>query len=242
MPFLSWIFPRMCELCRTPGEVELCMECESRLPRIPMPICLYCGSPVAGEQEDPYRCAKCIGRPRCFDFARSALANSPDALKLVYALKFHRANYLATALGRILNRLWEDTPALRDHKDWCLVPVPAAQRRLFSRGYNQAEELALALGRLRGLPVISPLMRRKSGEESQTRLSAAERWRNARRSYALQRAWADGRKSLPPHIVLVDDVYTTGSTVRSCALALKSIPSVRNVGVLTLLRAGMTND
>lgn len=235
---LHWIYPRLCELCHNPCEQELCPECREKLPRVPMPICLYCGALVSGEQEDPYHCPQCHGRPRHFSFARSALVNSDSARKLVHAIKYHRANYLADALGSILNDLWLDTPALHAHDDWCLVPVPASEKHLFSRGYNQAEELAYALARRRGLRVVSPLLRRPTGVDSQTRLSAAERRRNATAAYAAKDAWTRGKKLLGKHVVLIDDVYTTGSTARACARLLHKLPGgPRTVGVLTLLRA-----
>lgn len=231
---LHWIYPHLCELCHEPCEQELCPECRDRLLRVPLPICLYCGSPVAGDQQDPYHCSHCRAMPRSFDFARSALARSEAAMQLVYALKYHRANYLAKALGGLLNDLWEETPALQAQQDWCLVPVPSGAGHLFKRGYNQAEELARALGKIRGLRVHSPLLRHATGVDSQTRLSAAERRRNARAAYTLRKPDA---KLSAPHIVLVDDVYTTGSTVRVCARLLKQLPGVKTVGVLTLLRA-----
>ena len=236
---LHWLFPRVCELCHKQSEHELCAECAKKLPRVPSPICLYCGAPVVGELADPYHCRECSCRQRSFDFARSALAMSESALQLVYRLKYHHANYLAPAMGVILNELWEQTPALRAHRDWALVPVPSADGHLFQRGFNQAEELAEALGRLRGLPVVSPLVRRnRGGADSQTRLSAGERWRNALRSYAARAEWASGRrKQLPPHIALVDDVYTTGSPTRACARVLKRLPGVKVVAVVTFLRA-----
>lgn len=234
---LHWLYPRFCELCHEPCEHELCEACISKLERVPLPICLHCGAPVAGDQADPYSCRECTGRPRCFDFARSALASSDDTLKLIYRLKYHRANYLAPVLGSLLNSLWDDTPAMADYAQACLVPVPAGRGHLFYRGYNQAEELAQALGKLRGMAVISPLQRMSGAAESQTRLSAAERWRNAKLSYSARAPWVVGRKRLPAHVVLIDDVYTTGATTRACAHALKKLPGVRHVAVLTLLRA-----
>ena len=234
---LHWIYPRLCELCHRPSEQELCPECAELLPRVPLPICLYCGAPVAGEQVDPYECAACRARPRSFDFARSALVSSEPALQLIYRLKYHRANYLAAGLAELLNRLWEDTPALNEAAEWALVPVPAGRKHLFRRGYNQAEELARALAKLRRLPLANALERRTTSAESQTRLSATERWQNALASYAVRRPWAEGRKSLGPYVALVEDVYTTGATTRACARALKQLPGVRRVGVITLLRA-----
>lgn len=234
---LHWLYPHLCELCHRPCEQELCAECAGRLPRVPLPICLYCGAAVAGDQQDAYHCRDCQARPRSFDFARSALLRSEETLQLIYRFKYDHANYLAPALGAILNSLWEDTPDLCSRADWCLVPVPSSRDHLFRRGYNQAEELALALGRLRLLPVVNALERRPTQADSQTRLSAMERWRNALASYAARKPWASGRRRLGANVVLVDDVYTTGSTARACARALKQLPGVRTVGVLSLLRA-----
>ena len=234
---LDWIYPRLCELCRRPCEQELCPACAERLPRVPLPICLYCGTAVQGDLADPYRCAECSARARSFDFARSALMRSEETLHLIHRLKYHRANYLAEPLAELMNRLWEDTPQLQVAEQWSLVPVPSGRDHLFQRGYNQAAELARVLGRLRRLPVVDALERRPTQVDSQTRLSAAERWRNALAAYAVRRPWAQGRGQLAAHVALVDDVYTTGSTARACARALKKLPGVRCVGVLTLMRA-----
>ena len=234
---LHWLYPRVCELCHRPGAEELCPTCIAALPRVPLPICLYCGAPVSGELEDPYRCRECQARPRSFDFARSALVSSPQTLHLVYRLKYHHANYLAPVLGGLLQALWEDTPALAAQENWCLVPVPAGIDHLFERGYNQAEELARALGKRLGLPIFTPLERRRTGVDSQTRLSASDRWRNALASYAALEPYAQGHLRLHSHVALIDDVYTTGATTRACARALKALPGVKKVAVLTLLRA-----
>lgn len=234
---LHWLYPRYCELCFAPCEQDLCDACLRKLSRVPLPICLYCGASVAGDQGDPYRCRECQARPRSFDFARSALLSDATSLRLVYRLKYHHANYLAPALSTLLCELWDDTPAFADYAQASIVPVPAERGRLFRRGFNQAEELARALGKLRHLPVISPLVRLQTGVDSQTLLNAAERRRNAQRAYSLSESWLRGRKSAPSHLVLIDDVFTTGSTVRACAHALKKLPGVRHVAVLTLVRA-----
>lgn len=235
---LHWLYPRYCELCRKSGPHELCPECIRRLPHVPQPICGYCGAPQSEPQPDANQCPRCMGRQRSFTQARSALATAADTLRLVYALKYHRAIYLAEALGGVvLNALWESTPALARHSSWCIVPVPIGRAHLQQRGYNQAAELAQALARARGLPMAQPLIRRATGVASQTLLSAPERRKNAMASYDTAPEWLSGERPLGAHIVLVDDVYTTGSTARACAGALRRIPGVKEVVVLTLLRA-----
>lgn len=234
---LRWIFPPTCTLCGEPTEgASLCTDCLAALPRVPLPICLSCGSPTDGMTERPDRCPACAGHHRKLNFARSALTYSPEAMRLVHDLKYHRGNHLAPALAPLLDALWGETPQLREHRDWVLVPVPIRFGRLWTRGFNQAEELALALAKRRGLPLLHALERRKTDVASQTRLSAVLRERNARRAYHPLRAYAAGKRTLPPHLLLIDDVYTTGATLRACAAALKSCGGVKTVGALTLLR------
>lgn len=235
---LHWLYPETCQLCASPtGGGTLCAACRDALPRVPRPICLYCGAPTAANVSEPDRCPACAGRPHRLAFIRSALAFSMESMQLVHDLKYHRANHLAAALAPVLNELWEHTPQLRAQEDWVLVPIPVTDRKLSIRGFNQAEELARALARLRGgLRLLHPLRRRDTGIPSQTRLSAALREKNANRAYSALPAYASHRRPLPPRLLLVDDVHTTGSTLRACAAALKRCDRRVTVGAITLMR------
>ena len=236
---LSWRVPATCELCGESTEQGLCEACRRGLPRIPAPICLHCGAPTAGQQTDADRCEECAGHSRPFVLARQALRHTDEVMQLVYNFKYHRALYLARALAGFLDELWEQTPLLREHEDWVLVPVPVTHRKLYTRGYNQAGELARSLGKLRHLPVLDLLERRETGVISQTRLSAHARRLNAMRAYRTRSArWWQRRRSYPAHIVLVDDVFTTGATARACATQLRKLPGVKAVVSLSLVRIG----
>ncbi len=233
---LSWLYPGVCELCGQRSETSLCPDCRTALPRLPRPICLYCGAPLKAAPTDPQHCPECTDKPRSFHFARAALQETRETMQLIHQLKYHHANHLAPALAPLLAELWEQHPLLRAHADWALIPVPTERQRLFVRGYNQAEELAQALGKLIGLRVITALRRRgASRPDSQTRLSAQERLANAFTSFSALPAYARGKRTLPPHLLVVDDVLTTGATARACAKALRALPGVREVGVITLL-------
>lgn len=236
----SWLFPATCELCGETAEETICPACLAGLSRIPAPICLHCGAPTAGQQTDPDRCEECNGQPRPFLLARQALQQTDESMKLIYALKYHHALHLARPLARLLHELWEKTPQLNTHQEWVLVPVPVTSARLYTRGFNQAGELARHLADLRGLRMMNLLERRDTGVLSQTRLGAGARRLNAMRAYQRQKpGWLKRRRSYPPHLVLVDDVFTTGSTARACATQLRKLPGVREVVSLSLVRIGV---
>ncbi len=231
---LRWLYPPTCELCGEACEHTLCEACLAALVRVPRPICLRCGSPTRGLAQEARCCDACRALPVSgFDFARSALMRDETTIELVYALKYRRAGHLARSLAPLLAELWETTPELRAGGDWGIVPVPIGAQRLFARGYNQAEELARALGRLMRLRVWQPLRRLPTVHASQTRLSARARMANARQAYALRCHGA----SPAANLLLVDDVYTTGATASACAMQLRKLSGVQQVGVLTLLRA-----
>ena len=235
---LSWLYPNTCRLCGEACEDGLCESCRVNLPRMPRPLCLHCGAPLGDYPAAADTCRECCAYPREFDYARQVLPHSDAAMSLVHDLKYHGAGYLARDFARLLNELWETCTPLRRAVNPALVPVPITRARLFARGYNQAAEIAEALGRLRGLSVLPALVRRDTGAESQTRLSVQQRQENARFAYHPAPACLAGRLMLPDHVILVDDVYTTGATARACAAALKSLPGKRTVGVLAVLRAG----
>lgn len=237
--FLSWIFPHYCICChqRSDNDTALCSNCADALERVPRPLCLYCGYPIRGDHQHPDRCPDCEGKTRPFRFARSALIRSEVAMELIYRLKFCGEISMARACAPLLDELWEEHPLLTEESDWVLVPVPVSSKRLAERRYNQALELARALAKLRdGLSICEMLYRLPSSISAQSGLSAKQRLAHARSVFRLIEQYADGRKTAPHHILIIDDVYTTGSTVRACARLLRKLPGVEKVGVITLLR------
>lgn len=235
---LDWLYPWVCSLCghATGNGSALCDACRKQLPRVSKPVCLYCGTSTRPEEAAAGRCDACANHERSFDFARSALCDTPSTHRLILDLKYRGANYLAPALATFLDELWNESTLLHEWNDWTLMPIPATARRLSQRGYNQSLELARALGRRRNLPLAQALERIPGDLTSQTKLSANEREAHARSIYRLTHRAEHTRAPLPPHILLIDDVYTTGATLRACARALKKRPEVRTIGALTVLR------
>ena len=114
-----------------------------------------------------------------------------------------------------------------------VVPVPLHRRRLFFRRFNQAAVLAHAIGKSAGIPVLADGLMRKRATPSQAGLSRSGRFRNVRGAFALRPRHKERLRGR--HVILVDDVMTTGATVESCARALLK-GGAASVSVLTLAR------
>jgi ComF family protein len=215
---------RSCILCLSSatGPVDLCRACLDLLPE-QGPACDRCASsPLLCGQ----LCGACVTRPPPFWRARVPFLYAYPLDALIKAAKFsNRLDYL-NHLGRIMaDRLRDAVPPPE-----CLVPVPLHWRRLVTRGYNQALELARPLARELGVPLCTGVCGRSRYTRPQTGLSARDRARNVRSAFRVARA-------LPyRHIALVDDVLTTGSTARELARALLSAGAV-SVEVWALARA-----
>lgn len=147
----------------------------------------------------------------------------------LHAFKFRGRQALAAPLGDLLvevaaRRLPDGAPAL-------LVPVPLHPRRERERGFNQALLLARRLGRARGIPVRADALVRAAATQAQTELDARARRANVRGAFRLRRPEAIAGR----HVLLVDDILTTGATLSECARCLRE-GGAATVGALTVAR------
>src|SRR5439155_11951974 len=170
-----------------------------------------CGAPLTSV-DALAECSGCLRHRPAFTTARAAALYLPTGTGLnplavaVQALKYRRRRNLAEALGALMAERYPfGSHAL-------LVPIPLHLKRLRHRGFNQAVLLARVIARRRGLRVASRLLVRTRATAVQTGLSAADRRRNLRDAFALR---VPAR--LGGHLVLVDDVLTTGATADACA-------------------------
>ncbi|HSE04620.1 MAG TPA: ComF family protein [Methylomirabilota bacterium] len=174
-------------------------------------------------------CRSCRRRAPAFDYGRAAAPYDGVMREAVHAFKFVGRRALAAPLGDLLAEL--GAAALPAGMPDLLVPVPLHPRRERERGFNQATLLARRLGRAWGCPVRGDVLIRAVATPSQTELDAAARRANVRRAFRLRRpACVAGR-----HVVLVDDVLTTGATLSECARCLREAGAAL-VGVLTVAR------
>ena len=218
---LNLLFPVACVVCRSPVLERrwgaACPGCWSRLQPLGTPFCPQCGEPAPAIEG---LCGRCRKGEYAFDFARSALLFTDALREIIHHLKYTGRVSLANPLGDILKTCLDRESFAGE----IIVPVPLHRARERQRGFNQAELLAARLGR----PVAARLIRRRKNTPSQTGLSRSERKRNLAGAFEV-------RERVRGTLILVDDVYTTGSTMNEAARALKRAGAER-VEVLTAAR------
>jgi ComF family protein len=184
----------------------LCERCLASIPPLRLGICFRCGTPLQG------LCQSCAQLDPAIRFAKAAYPYTGWVGSAIRAFKYaderSRVDHLASLMVATMGTL----PAID-----VLVPVPLHAGRYRSRGYNQAELIANALGWHLGIPV-QPLLVRSRETVSQVTLSRAERQDNLRGAFGLSPQWA---ATPGQHLVLIDDVRTTGATLNACARELQ---------------------
>jgi ComF family protein len=225
---LDLVFPALCPVCDAMlGEGRhdpLCGACWSAIPRLGPPCCRRCGVPLASALVP--ECGGCLADPPAWDWARAAADYGGVVREAIHALKFGGRRSLARPLADVILTQCADALAAGVSG---LVPVPLARDREQARGYNQAALLAEAIAAGVGVRVRARWLARVRATRPQSDLGAAERSANVRGAFAADPAAAG------QHVVVVDDVLTTGATAAECARTLRAAGAVR-VGVLTVAR------
>ena len=218
---LNLLFPQACVLC---GSQVLerrwsvaCPECWLKLEPVPRPFCVQCGDHAPSLET---LCGACRRGDHAFDFARSLYRFNDPMRGIIHHLKYSGRVSLAKPLGQHLR----DCFVGEQFQASVVLPVPLHRARARERGFNQAELLARQLG----LPVNTRLLRRRKNTPSQTGLSRSQRSLNLSAAFEV-------RGAPPESVLVVDDVYTTGSTLHEIARTLKRA-GVQRVEVLTVAR------
>ncbi|MFO1185474.1 MAG: ComF family protein [Bauldia sp.] len=212
----DFILPPQCLLCETgvARRGALCPACWVALRLIERPFCERLGLPFAYDAGRGALSAEAIAEPPPFGRLRAVAAFEGGGRDLVHRLKYRDRLDLAPAIGGWMARAGSD---LLDTAD-VVVPVPLHRRRLWQRRFNQSAALAAAVARAGGRPYRPLALERVKPTRRQVGLSATQRQNNVRGAFAVaprRRAEIAGR-----HVLLVDDVYTTGATAKAATRAL----------------------
>ncbi|MDR3401350.1 MAG: ComF family protein [Chthoniobacter sp.] len=228
---LDALYPPHCAKClaETPSGVHLCPACAGQAPKIEAPFCRQCSQPFDGAIEGEFVCGQCKDRKLPFDCAVARYRSRGVVREFIHRFKYERHFYLRQPLGEWLAETLEDERIAAQPFD-ALVPVPLHTARYRERDFNQAEVLAKLLAKRAGKPVLKALKRIRY-TTTQTRLDRDERMENLRNAFRVRHASAVHSR----HLILVDDVFTTGSTVAECARVLRQAGAA-SVRVVTVAR------
>jgi ComF family protein len=203
-----WLLPGACLTCGEavgPADPLICLLCQSRWRSLPEPPCGRCGQPATPLAPG---CRVCTAWPDGLIRARSAVWLDDGARRAVHALKYEGWRRVADPMARRL------VPESGRATGQVLVPVPLARERQRHRGFNQAEALAGALARQTGHGMCAGWARRVRETRTQTALTPEERRAN------IAAAFEAGPLPSGARVLLVDDVFTTGSTLVELAAVL----------------------
>jgi ComF family protein len=226
---LEFFLPRLCLFCEAPvGETApeaVCPECEANIEWVGSPLCLCCGVVFPSRDGADRVCGDCRAEPPPFTRARAAALYDGPVAAAIKGLKFGRRLAYLPLLRRWL--AYPGCRALTTDAD-LLVPVPLHPKRLRRRGFNQALWLA---GAFPQIPLAREAVIRIRHTLPQVGLNPKERQTNVKGAFAVpDPALVQGK-----NLVLIDDLFTTGATVKECARVLRRA-GARRVEVLTVAR------
>ena len=234
-PFCNWtldaLFPPRCTSCAAFCSQRFCSKCAPTALALVPPFCRVCAEPFDPLARHDALCATCREAKINFDCARAAWIFGGAPRNAIHRFKYRGKSALATRLVPALSETVRADATLSVLPfDW-VVPVPLHARRERRRGFNQSELLARALAPELGVPFQCALERTRA-TPPQVGLSGKERQQNVRDAFALAPRFD---LAFGARVLLVDDVFTTGATLRECAIVLKNA-GAGSVCAVTLAR------
>jgi ComF family protein len=217
---LDLVFPRSCICCGDSINHALydfiCTQCADRLVKCLPPACTTCGYPFYGEYISAKSCPHCTELNPLFEQGKALFIAKGVGRRILHELKYRQGMYVLKDLFSMVNLSKHYLDYIRNTT---LVPVPLHPARLRERGFNQSEQIARMLVRCAGDTVnMEKLLVRKRYTKSQTSLNRKKRDQNVKNAFALApNSVLNPNKSY----IIVDDVFTTGSTLNACAKVLR---------------------
>jgi len=218
--FISLLFPRICAACGNSlwkQEETVCLSCEFHLPRTNFHLSLE--NPVS---------RLFWGRVNLESASAYVYFNKGNRVqRLIHQLKYKGRKDIGIYLGRQYGHHLRYSPFFQTVQ--LIVPVPLHTKKLMQRGYNQSEQIAIGLGESMKIPVDPDAICRRKETETQTKKSRFRRWQNVAEVFEVK----DPGSLEMKHVLLVDDVITTGATLESCIRVLSPIHGIR-ISVVTI--------
>ncbi len=209
---LRLLYPHVCPFCGRVTAEDICNECREKLYYIEEPRCMRCSKPIRSKEQE--YCYDCERHTRVYERGYALWVHKGDVQRAIYQFKYHNRRIYSRFFGKeLLSRYGQ---AVKKWDITTIIPIPLSRKRRRIRGFNQAELLARELGRGLGIPVDAKNLVRVRDTRPQKKMDAKERSLNLKRAFA----WR-GKGGIFGNILLIDDIYTTGSTIDAAARVLK---------------------
>lgn len=212
----GFLFPRRCPVC---GEIVMprgemiCPGCRVMLSEVKGALCLKCGKELVYEEGE--YCFGCMRHPKSFVSGAALLNYNEVSAQSMVQIKYkNKREYLDFYSREMADKLGRKIAQMNGE---ALIPVPVHPERLRKRGFNQAQELAVRLSKLTKIPLCTDLLIRTKKTLPQKELTPGQRLKNLEQAFSVREGSAFcSLKSA----ILVDDIYTTGSTIEACTRML----------------------
>jgi len=226
--FQAALLPCQCACCGAPSGNELiCSGCKDDLPWLTK-ACAICSLPLFGQDSPLLLCGECIKSPPPFDHVTTLFSYESPINHLIHQLKFAKKLSIARLMGEFLLQKIIN----QDKKPDLIIPVPLHSQRLKERGFNQAHEIARYIAKPLGIPLMSHQIVRHKNTVEQASLPFEQRKSNLAHAFSLR------QKLQADYIAIVDDVMTTGYTVRALADLLRK-NGVKKIAIWCCARTGL---
>lgn len=223
--FVDFLLPPRCICCDTVGQL-FCTQCQQSILWMKEPVCTCCGRPMHSNK----LCNTCKSTPSQNTTIRAATLFEPPIIHAIHQFKYYNAFGLARPFATMMTEAWHIWQRVSTSID-IVTSIPLHKDRIKERGYNQSALLATHFARLNRLPCNNYLMARVRHTPPQAKLNAAERAQNMQNAFSLFRGDVKDK-----HILLIDDVCTTGATIFSASQVLLAA-GARQVSAYCLARA-----
>lgn len=215
MRIIDWclgiLFPQTCCFCGKVSTQPICEECKKKVTYVKEPRCKKCGKPVRYKEQE--FCLDCGRKHFHYEQGRSIWVHKGPVPWSIYQFKYHNRRIYGKFYAKELYRLYGGK--IREWGIDVIVPVPLHPRRRRKRGFNQTEIIARELSRLTGIPMETHWVKRVRYTEPQKKLNDKERRMNLKDAFVI----GDMKKTYN-RVLILDDIYTTGSTIDTIAKQL----------------------
>jgi competence protein ComFC len=232
---ISLFFPSICLACGRPSGHDriICFDCRDKIRAIKKPYCIQCGYPLYADNSANFLasfvCGDCKIHKKLFNIASAACLYNDQARNLIHRYKFDGLTGISSFLGKLILQkyLYDDRLGGED----MIIAVPLHRTRLRERGFNQSELLAKYLSRYVSIPVAADVMFRIKNTDPLYEMTIEQRQKNLRGAFRIK----DKSRIKDKTILVIDDIYTTGSTSYEVAKTLKKAGAMK-VHILTVCR------